>query len=92
MQARLAAKVTKHLNRIFTRGNEEDIAWASIREILKREIDSAASAFRSDVAAFELEQATLEQKVDDLKQYATKLVENKFKEETDTVLDHMKER
>lgn len=66
--------------------------WASIRSLLKRESDIAASALASALSGFELEQDTVETMVRDLKEYARKLVERKSREEAGKVLIRMKDR
>lgn len=66
--------------------------WPSVRSLLKHESDVAASAFSSAVASFELDQATVEKMVHNLKEYARKLVERKSREEAGKVLIHMKDR
>ncbi|KAH6758620.1 Root hair defective 3 GTP-binding protein [Perilla frutescens var. frutescens] len=89
---RLSSKLTRHLNGLFKHRGDDVVNWASIRSLLNRETDSAASALCSATVAFELDQPDLQLKLTDLRLHATKLVENKFKEETDNVLHLMKER
>ncbi|XP_051128957.1 protein ROOT HAIR DEFECTIVE 3 homolog 2-like isoform X2 [Andrographis paniculata] len=66
--------------------------WASIRSLLKRESDAAASAFFSALTGFELDQATIDDLVQNLKEYARKLVEKKSRDEAGKVLIRMKDR
>ncbi|KAK4399503.1 protein ROOT HAIR defective [Sesamum angolense] len=66
--------------------------WVSVRSLLKRESDAAASNFFSAVSGFELDQEIVDKMLHDLKEYARKLVERKSREEAGKVLIRMKDR
>uniref|UniRef100_A0A0E0MPE0 GB1/RHD3-type G domain-containing protein n=1 Tax=Oryza punctata TaxID=4537 RepID=A0A0E0MPE0_ORYPU len=66
--------------------------WASIRNLFKRETEYILPEFQKNLAGFEMESATSEGMVSNLRDYARSIVENKAKEEAGKVLMHMKER
>ncbi|XP_059445431.1 protein ROOT HAIR DEFECTIVE 3 homolog 2 isoform X2 [Corylus avellana] len=66
--------------------------WASIRKLLKRETEVAVAKFSTTIAGFELDQATVDKMVQNLRDYARNLVEKKAREEAGKVLIHMKDR
>ncbi|KAF0889341.1 hypothetical protein E2562_023644 [Oryza meyeriana var. granulata] len=66
--------------------------WASIRNLFKRETEAILPEFRKNLAGFEMESASSEGMVSNLRDYARSIVENKAKEEAGKVLMHMKER
>ncbi|KAI3455853.1 hypothetical protein Pfo_012516 [Paulownia fortunei] len=89
-EKRLSASLIEPVESLFDAGGID--TWASIRSLLKRESDVAASAFSSAIAGFELDQATVNKMVHNLKEYARKLVERKSREEAGKVLIRMKDR
>ncbi|KAF9594315.1 hypothetical protein IFM89_030444, partial [Coptis chinensis] len=60
--------------------------WASIRRLLRCETESALPKFSTSLSGFELDQATYNGMVLDLRQFARSLVEKKAKEEAGKVL------
>ncbi|KAL5206171.1 hypothetical protein ABZP36_034380 [Zizania latifolia] len=66
--------------------------WASIRNLFKRETEAILPEFRKTLSGFEMESASSEGTVSNLRDYARSIVENKAKEEAGKVLIHMKER
>ncbi|KAK6264395.1 hypothetical protein SCA6_019829 [Theobroma cacao] len=66
--------------------------WASIRKLLKRETETAASEFSTAISSFELDQPTNEKMLQDLSNYARNVVEKKAREEAGKVLIRMKDR
>ncbi|KAL8508380.1 hypothetical protein ACS0TY_018840 [Phlomoides rotata] len=87
---RLSEALIQPVEALFEAGETD--TWASIRSLLKRESDAAASAFASAIAGFELDESAVEKMVRDLKEYAKKLVERKSREEAGKVLIRMKDR
>ncbi|KAI8001095.1 hypothetical protein LOK49_LG09G02582 [Camellia lanceoleosa] len=71
--------------------SEKD-TWSSIRRLLKRETDVAVSEFSSALTGFELDQATFDKMVQNLRDYARSVVEKKCREEAGKVLIRMKDR
>ncbi|KAF9600280.1 hypothetical protein IFM89_005866 [Coptis chinensis] len=67
-------------------------SWASIRRLLRCEIESALAKFSTSLSGFELDQATYNGMVLDLRQLARSIVEKKAKEEDGKVLIRMKDR
>ncbi|XP_062202614.1 protein ROOT HAIR DEFECTIVE 3 homolog 1-like [Phragmites australis] len=70
----------------------DQTTWASIRNIYKRETESILPEFLKALCGFEIEYASAEEMVSNLRDYARSVVENKAKEEASKVLIHMKER
>ncbi|GMP71472.1 hypothetical protein CsSME_00029854 [Camellia sinensis var. sinensis] len=71
--------------------SEKD-TWSSIRRLLKRETDVGISEFSSALTGFELDQATFDKMVQNLRDYARSVVEKKCREEAGKVLIRMKDR
>lgn len=90
MQKKLSDALVEPVEVLFESGGAN--TWASIRSLLKRESDIAASVFTSALAGFDLDQETVETMVNNLKDYARKLVERKAREEAGKVLILMKDR
>lgn len=66
--------------------------WPSIRELLRRETETAISGFSTAVAGFELDEETFNKMMQNLKEYARIVVEKKAREEAGKVLILMKDR
>ncbi|XP_021887568.1 protein ROOT HAIR DEFECTIVE 3 homolog 2-like [Carica papaya] len=66
--------------------------WALIRELLKHETEAAVSEFSNLIVGFELDPATVDKMVQNLRDYARNLVEKKAREEAAKVLIRMKDR
>ncbi|KAL0442358.1 UNVERIFIED_CONTAM: protein ROOT HAIR defective [Sesamum latifolium] len=90
LQKRLSGALSEPLESLFEAGGPD--TWVSVRSLLKRESDAAASDFFSAVAGFELDQETVDKMLHDLNEYARKLVERKSREEAGKVLIRMKDR
>ncbi|KAH7686487.1 RHD3/Sey1 protein [Dioscorea alata] len=69
-----------------------DDTWPAIRRLLQKETKSAISGFASALAAFELDQVTVEKMLAKLEEYAKNVVESKSREEAGRVLIRMKDR
>ncbi|KAG0490154.1 hypothetical protein HPP92_007017 [Vanilla planifolia] len=69
-----------------------DDTWSAIRRLLVRETRTTVSEFDSSLSAFDIDQATVDQLLAKLKQYAKNIVESKAKEEAGRVLIRMKDR
>jgi predicted transcriptional regulator len=66
--------------------------WASIREFLKGETQVAVAKLSTNIAGFELDQATVDKKVQKLRDCGRDLVEKKARENAGEVLIRMKAR
>lgn len=66
--------------------------WPAIRKLLNKETKVAVSGLESDLVAFELDQATVDELLSKLEKYARSVVENKAREEAGRVLIRMKDR
>lgn len=91
MQERLSSTFSRQLRHFLSYYEEEDI-WVRIRNMVSSESDAAALAFSSAVAKFELDTATLEKIVDDLKQSAKELMVKKLKHETQDIQQLLTQR
>lgn len=89
-QKQLALALTEPVESLLEAGQKD--AWASIRKLLKRETQVAVSKFSATIAGFELDQATLDKMMQDLRDYARSLVEKKARVDAGKVLIHMKDR
>lgn len=69
-----------------------DDTWPAIRRLLQKETKSAISGFASALAAFELDQVTVEKMLAKLEEYAKNVVESKSREEAGRALIRMKDR
>lgn len=90
MQKRLLSALSEPLDSIFDTGGPE--TWSSIRRLLKCETDAIVSDFSSAVVGFDLDQATVNKMVHNLKESAIQLVERKAREEASKILIRMKDR
>jgi len=66
--------------------------WASIRKLLKGETQVVVAKLSTYIAGFELGQATVDKKVQKLRDYGRDLVEKKAREKAGEVLIRMKAR
>ena len=66
--------------------------WASIRDLYRKETETALSGFSSSLSGFELDQVSSDTMLVNIKDYARSLVEKKAREEATKVLIHMKDR
>lgn len=66
--------------------------WPQIRKLYKHETENALSRFANSLSGFELDQATSDKMMAELKDCAKSLVEKKAREEAGRVLIHMKDR
>jgi hypothetical protein len=90
LQKQLAKALAEPVESLFEAGGKD--TWLLIRKLLKRETEAAVSEFSDRIAGFELEEETIEQMQQSLRDYARKLVENKAREEAGKVLIRMKDR
>ncbi|CAN1166366.1 Protein ROOT HAIR DEFECTIVE 3 homolog 2 [Linum perenne] len=94
----LMAKYENKLNQALSHPVEslfesgEKDTWASIRRLLKRETDAAVAEYSTAVAGFELDEATIDTQVQNLREYARNVVEKKAREDAGKVLIRMKDR
>jgi hypothetical protein len=89
-EKQLAKALAEPVESLFEAGGKD--TWLLIRKLLKRETEAAVSEFSDRIAGFELEEETIEQMQQSLRDYARKLVENKAREEAGKVLIRMKDR
>ncbi|XP_004510375.1 protein ROOT HAIR DEFECTIVE 3 [Cicer arietinum] len=66
--------------------------WPSIRNLLKREIESSVLGFSAALNGFDMDEETRQNMILSLKDYARGVVEGKAKEEAGRVLIRMKDR
>ncbi|KAK1259395.1 Protein ROOT HAIR DEFECTIVE 3 [Acorus gramineus] len=94
----LCAQYEEQLNRALAEPVEalldaaDDDTWPAVRELLKRETNSAVAGFSSALSPFEIDQITKDQMVATLEFYARNVVETKAREEAGRVLIRMKDR
>ncbi|KAL5577679.1 hypothetical protein UlMin_019378 [Ulmus minor] len=89
-EKQLSASLAEPVESLFEAGEKD--TWASIRKLLKRETEVAASEFSSAIAGFELDEETVETMLQNLRDYARSVVEKKAREEAGKVLIRMKDR
>lgn len=90
LQKRLTQALSEPVESLFEAGGKE--TWPSIRTLLKRETETAVRDFLDVVTGFELDHATIDGMVQNLKDYGQSLVEKKAREEAAKVLIRMKDR
>jgi cell division protein FtsB len=90
LQEQLNLALTKPIESLLEAGQKD--TWASIRELLKGETQVAVAKLSTNIAGFELDQATVDKKVQKLRDYGRDLVEKKAREKVGEVLIHMKAR
>ncbi|KAI9109562.1 hypothetical protein K1719_019616 [Acacia pycnantha] len=66
--------------------------WPAIRNLLKRETDSAVSSFSTALSVFDMDEQTRRNMITSLEDYAKGVVEAKAREESARVLIRMKDR
>ncbi|KAK1281796.1 Protein ROOT HAIR DEFECTIVE 3 [Acorus calamus] len=94
----LCAQYEEQLNRALAEPVEAlldaagDDTWPAIRQLLKRETNSAVAGFSSALSPFEIDQITMEKMLATLEFYARNVVETKAREEAGRVLIRMKDR
>lgn len=66
--------------------------WPSIRNLLRRETESAVSGFSTALTGFDMDEETRQKMISSLEDYARGLVEGKAREEAGRVLIRMKDR
>ncbi|XP_059624938.1 protein ROOT HAIR DEFECTIVE 3 homolog 2-like [Cornus florida] len=89
-EKQLTEALTEPVESLFEAGGKG--TWASIRKLLKRETEAATSGFLTATASFELNQATIDRLLQNLRDYARSMVEKKAREEAGKVLIRMKDR
>lgn len=90
MQKKLTEALSAPVESLFEVGDED--TWASIRRLLKRETEAAVLEFSTAIAGFEMDQATVDTMVQNLRSYARNVVVKKAREEAGKVLIRMKDR
>ncbi|KAG5005800.1 hypothetical protein JHK85_024342 [Glycine max] len=89
-EKKLAKALAEPVESLFEAGGKD--TWLSIRELLKRETETAVSEFSASVAGFELDEETVGRMQQSLRDYARKVVENKARDEAGKILIRMKDR
>ncbi|GKV53903.1 hypothetical protein SLEP1_g60416, partial [Rubroshorea leprosula] len=89
-EKQLSKALTEPVESLLEGGGKD--TWASIRRLLKHVTETAVSKFLTAISGFELDQATIDNMVQDLRDYARNMVEKKAREEAGKVLIHMKDR
>ncbi|XP_031269849.1 protein ROOT HAIR DEFECTIVE 3 homolog 2-like isoform X2 [Pistacia vera] len=89
-EEKLSAALTEPMKYLFEVGCED--TWASVRRLLERETKAAAFGLSNAIAGFELDKASSDAMVQNLRSYARIVVEKKAREEVGKVLIHMKDR
>ncbi|XP_044495894.1 protein ROOT HAIR DEFECTIVE 3 homolog 2-like isoform X2 [Mangifera indica] len=89
-EKKLTVALIEPVESLFDVGSED--TWPSIRRLLKRETEAALLELSNAVAGFELDQATSDTMVQNLRSYARNVVEKKAREDAGKVLIRMKER
>lgn len=87
---RLTQALSEPVESLLEAGGKE--TWPSIRTLLKRETEAAVTDFLDVVTGFELDHATTDAMVQNLKDYSQSLVEKKAREEAAKILIRMKDR
>ncbi|CAI0392524.1 unnamed protein product [Linum tenue] len=94
MTAKYENKLTEALSHpvesLFESGEKD--TWVSIRKLLKRETDAAVAEYSTAVVGFELDEATVDAQVQNLRDFARNVVEKKAREDAGKVLIRMKDR
>ncbi|PON67730.1 RHD3/Sey [Parasponia andersonii] len=89
-EKQLSAALSEPIESLFEAGVKD--FWPSIRKLIKRETEVAASEFSSSVTGFELDQESIKTMRQNLRDYARNVVEKKAREEAGKVLIRMKDR
>jgi len=89
-QLQLNLALTKPVESLLEAGQKD--TWASVRELLKGETHVAVAKLSTNIAGFELDQATVDKMVQKLRDYERDLVEKKAREKAGEVLIRMKAR
>ncbi|XP_016648192.1 PREDICTED: protein ROOT HAIR DEFECTIVE 3 homolog 2-like [Prunus mume] len=86
----LSASLTGPVKTLLETGGKD--SWASIRKLLNRETEVAISEFSTVVADFELDEATIAEMLQHLRDFSRNVVEKKAREEATKIMIHMKDR
>ncbi|PQP97230.1 uncharacterized protein Pyn_09596 [Prunus yedoensis var. nudiflora] len=89
-EQQLSASLTGPVKTLLETGGKD--TWASIRKLLNRETEVAISEFSTVVADFELDEATIAEMLQHLRDYSRNVVEKKAREEATKIMIHMKDR
>lgn len=89
-QKKLKEALTEPVKALLEAGGKD--TWPSIRRLLNRETEAVVSEFSASVSGFELDEATTDTMVQNLRGCARDIVEKKAKEEAGKVLISMKDR
>jgi len=90
LQEQLNLALTKPVESLLEAAQTD--TWASIRDLLKGETQVAVAKLSTNIAGFELDQATVDKMVQKLRDYQRDLVEKKAREKAGEVLIRMKAR
>lgn len=90
LQKQLTDALTEPVESLFEAGGKD--TWASIRKLLEHEMELAVSGLTADFVSFELDKATIDKVVQNMREYARNIVEKKAREESGKVLIRMKDR
>jgi hypothetical protein len=90
LQEQLNLALTKPVESLLEAGQKD--TWTSIRELLKGETQVAVAKLSTNIAGFELDEATVGKMVQKLRDYERDLVEKKAREKAGEVLICMKAR
>jgi hypothetical protein len=89
-QKQLYLALTKPVESLLEAGQKD--SWASIRKLLNGETQVVVAKLSTYIAGFELGQATVDKKLQKLRDYGRDLVEKKAREKAGEVLICMKAR
>ncbi|XP_043807746.1 protein ROOT HAIR DEFECTIVE 3 homolog 2 isoform X3 [Manihot esculenta] len=89
-EKQLTDALTEPVESLFEAGGKD--TWASIRKLLEHEMELAVSGLTADFVSFELDKATIDKVVQNMREYARNIVEKKAREEAGKVLIRMKDR
>ncbi|ONI11432.1 hypothetical protein PRUPE_4G106500 [Prunus persica] len=89
-EQQLSASLIGPVKTLLETGGKD--TWASIRKLLNRETEVAISEFSTVVADFELDEATIAEMLQHLRDYSRNVVEKKAREEATKIMIHMKDR
>lgn len=89
-EAKLNDALVAPVESLFESGSDD--TWLSIRNLYRRETQSAVSGLSNDLSSFDLDDVTKEKMLAKLEDYARGVVDKKAKEEAARVLIRMKDR
>lgn len=90
LQAKLKEALSGPVEALLDGANSD--TWPSIRNLLRRETESAVSGFSTALTGFDMDEETRQNIILSLEGYARGVVEGKAREEAGRVLIRMKDR